>query len=257
MSALIDHLRLAIDYFVSNQCSIVNNDAKPDQTQFNCRVSLIYQNDRNSVYNGFNVQIAGSIHAFCDTCETALRIFVTDITEGKSRSNPVHSKVQQWQMPNSSAFCYNADIGKLPSQTITLSDWTTVAKLNIDWLIFPHKGRRKLQFSVSILSHPDGREIACAKCNCLYENPDFGYIDLQDNLQRMKILTVALAFAVSAADRKLYDCEIELIRNWAINIFNADKASKKVRCKVEKAWIQPLIFFAKAISLIFMRFVER
>ncbi len=249
MGALIDYLRLTIDYFVSNRYSIVDNASRPGQSQFNCRVSLTQQKDGSSITNGFDVQIAGSIHALCDSCQTALRIFVTDITDKKSKSNQVHSRVQQWQMPNSSAFCYNANIGRLPSQTITLSDWTTAARLNIDWLMFAHKGERKLQFSVSILSQPDGREIACTKCIFLYENPDFGYIDLQENIQRAKILAVALAFAVSAADWKLYDCEVELIRNWAIKAFNADKASKKVRCEVEKALDTTVDFFSEGNQL--------
>ena len=68
-----------------------------------------------------------------------------------------------------------------------------------------------------------------------YVNPKFGYIDLQENIQRTKTLAVAIAFAVSAADNKLYNCEIELIKNWARNNIGVSEASEKAKRQIENA----------------------
>ena len=75
-----------------------------------------------------------------------------------------------------------------------------------------------------------------------YENPEFGYIDIQENIQRTKILTVALAFAVSASDHKLYNCELDLIKNWARDNI-ANSISNKAKFKLDKALNKTIVFF--------------
>jgi len=188
---------------------IAEPSAEPNPNVLNCRVQLTGQED------AFTVEICGSIHAPSDMHYTIVRISIADITDGIPQAKPVHSRVKEWQIQDSPAFTYNGELGRLPNQVTTLSDWISVARLNIDWMIFPRKGERKLQFSTSILSRWNGQELACATSTFTYENPAFGYIDLQENSRRTKTLTVALAFAVSAADNKLFDCEVELIKNWA------------------------------------------
>jgi len=138
-------------------------------------------------------------------------------------------------MQNSDVFCHNADLGKLPNKDTTLPDWMSVAKLQCDWMLPPHRGKRNLQFTISIRSGLDNQEICDAGCNLGYENPAFGYIDLQENIRRTKTLAVAIAFAVSAADDKLYNCEIELIKNWARNNIDVSQASEKAKHQIENA----------------------
>ena len=58
---------------------------------------------------------------------------------------------------------------------------------------------------------------------------------MKENIQRSKTLAVALAFGVSAADNKLNDCEIELIKNWSRENINLSETSGKERRKLEKA----------------------
>jgi uncharacterized tellurite resistance protein B-like protein len=268
MGTLIDYLRLIVDYFSNVRYSIINYRARPGQRHLNCRVLLTKKKEGDSAFSRFNVQIAGSIHSFRKTDEPTLRIFIMDITdashqldlirwlralyESKSltfgqlaqdRIKPVQSKVKRWQTPNSPTFCYNADLGRLVNQTAILYDWITVANLDIDWLEFARKGKRKLQFIISLLSRQDGQEIASAIYNFIYENPEFGYIDLRENIQRTKTLAVALAFAVSAADQKLYDCEIELIKNWAQKNFNAKETANNEQPKLKKAMDKAVDFF--------------
>lgn len=181
----------------------------------NCHVRLTTQERDKSASDAFVVELAGLIHAPSDAHCATLRISITDVTGGTSQAKPVQSRVKRWQIENAREFCYVTDLGRLPNKTTTLSDWTTVAQLDIDWLTFPRKGRRDLRLTAAILSCKSRQELARAQCVFAYENPTFGYIDLQENAQRAKTLAVALAFAVSASDQKLYDCEVELIKDWA------------------------------------------
>jgi len=227
----------------------------PAWGSFYCRVQLTKQ-QCNPVSDTFNMEICGSVYAPTDPpgTDVTLRISIMDVTEGMRKAKPVQSQVKQWSVldgsvPGSSAFYYSADLGRLPNKITTLSDWTAVAHLSTDWLIFPRKGKRNLQFSTSVLSRQNGQELACAKCNFAYSNPKFGYLDVKENIQRTKNLAVALAFAVSAADCKLYDCEIELIKKWARFNFDHVQTSDKARRKLEKALDKTVAFFRNGNQL--------
>lgn len=228
---------------------ITEPSAPPDMRKFNCRAQLTKQEEGNCVVDAFNVQIGGIIHVPCDMYYTTLKIAITDITDEGCNARPVHSRVKQWQSKDSPVFCYTADLGKTPTKVTTLSDWTSVAQLHLDWLMLPQKGNRKLLFSTSILSRKSAEELACATFTFCYDNPKFGYIDLQENIQRTKTLAVALAFAVSAVDGKLYDCEIELIKNWARNNVDISQASDKARNSLEKALNKTVAFFSSGNQL--------
>ena len=221
----------------------------PDPRVLNCRVQLTKQEEADCVFDAFTVQIGGIIRTPGDMHHTKVQIIITDITDEVHDAKPVHSRIKQWQLQDSSTFCYNADLGKIPKQVTTLTEWTSVAQLHLDWLMFPYKGQRNLQYTTSILSHQSGQEIASATYIFSYENPEFGYIDLQENIQRTKTLGVALAFAVSAADRKLYDCEIEIIKSWARNNLDFAQASDKDRRKLEKALNKTVAFFSNGNQL--------
>lgn len=226
---------------------VSNPDAEqtpqPDMEVLNCRVELTKQEKENPASDVFAVKICGSIHAPCDAHHTSLKISIMDITDANSAAHPVHTHVKQWQLQDSPAFCYCADLGKLPCQDTVLSDWTAVANLHLDWLTFPRKGKRNLQFHTSVLSRESGKEIAYAECNFTYENTSPGYIDLQENISRTKALAVPLAFAVSAADRKMHRREIDLIKNWVKANINSSEASDEVMRELEGALDKTIVFF--------------
>ncbi|MHC4426662.1 MAG: tellurite resistance TerB family protein [Planctomycetota bacterium] len=221
---------------------------QPDMSVLNCRVQLTELKEDNCVPDAFGVEICGSIHAPDSTHRTALRISILDVTDGVPKARPVQGRGKQWSSPdrpNTSVFCYKAELGRLPHKVTTLSDWAAIAQLRLDWLVLPRKGRRNLQFNTSVLSADSGQELACAQCTLTYDNPAFGYMDLQENIERTKVLAVALAFTVSAADNKLYDCEVELIKNWARDniLENSEQASDEASRKLDKALSKTVAFF--------------
>lgn len=212
----------------------------------NCRVRLTKQKDQDLAVDAFNVDICGSIHTSITACQAALKVSVLDVTDEFPMA--VQTQVRQGTGaggPVLSPFYHKADLGKLPHQVTILSDWTSVAQLRLDKLLFPRRGARTLQFDASVLSTETGQELARAQCRFVYENPDFGYMDIQENAERTKVLAVALAFAVSAADGDLHDCEIDLIKNWARdNILDSpEEATDQDLPRLDKALNKTIAFF--------------
>jgi len=255
-SGLMNYIKVSISPKANPNPSI-ESSPELDLTVLNCRVKLSKQQDGelrrkascglsedgDSNFDAFDVEICGSIHGPQDVSSANLNISIVDVTEPRSQGEPVHALVKQWQMPDSSVFFYNANLGKLPHQVTTISDWTSIALLRLDWLSLPRKGKRELMFITSIFPAEGGELLACARCYFAYHNRNLGYLDLQENDQRAKTLAVTLAFAVSAADNKLYDCEVELIKNWARENIDLSEASNKERRKLEKALNETIAFF--------------
>ncbi|MHC4534138.1 MAG: tellurite resistance TerB family protein [Planctomycetota bacterium] len=220
-----------------------------DLTVLNCRVQLSKQQDGDSCYDAFNVEMCGSIHARRDVQSATLSISIVDTTDPEPNTNPVQALVKQWQMPDSPVFIYNAKLGKLPHQVTTIQEWTSIALLRLDWLALPRKGKRELMFITSIFPAEGREQLACARCYFEYHSRDFGYLDFKENIQRSKTLAVALAFAVSAADGKLYDSEIELIKNWSRENIDLSETSSKERRKLDKAFKETIAFFREGNTL--------
>jgi tellurite resistance protein len=214
-----------------------------DLTVLNSRVKLVKYEEDECECDAFDVEICGSIHAPRDVESATLKIWIMDTTQPEPHSYPVCSQVKQWQEPDSSIFCYSASLGKLPQQVTTIHDWTSMVQLRLDWLELPRKGNRELMFVTSVFPAEGGEKLACARYYFNYNNPDFGYLDVKENIQRSKTLAVALAFAVSAADNRLYDCEVELIKDWTSENIDLSQTSAKEQRKLEKAFNETIAFF--------------
>jgi tellurite resistance protein len=228
---------------VLNPDQLASHSLRTNPQALNCRVQLTTQQQAMSVLDVFAVQICGLVRAQSDTQSTIVRVSITDVTDEISSPKAVYSRLGQWQMPDSLTFCYEADLGRVPNAAVMLSDWMTVAQLPLDWLTFPLKGKRNLRFSTSILSRDNGQQLASAACSIIYENYEFGYMDLQENIQQARTLAVAVAFAVAAADGKLHDCEIELIKDWVRAAMDLSNALPKARRKLERALNKTVAFF--------------
>ena len=252
-SDFISHIKNRI-WCEPNLVRIQESSEQLDMSILNCRIKLSeLKEDENSI-DSFNVEVCGSIHAPSKRHCTSLRVSILDVTDGLQQPKPVKANVEKWSDlsgPEPSIFCYKAELGKLPQQVTTLSDWINIAQLRLDWLSLPRKGIRNLLFKISILSAESGRELACAQCIFAYNNPAFGYMELQENIERTKILAVALAFAVSAADDKLYDCEVELIKNWARDniLESSQQSAEKASRKLDKALSKTIAFFCQGNKL--------
>ncbi len=256
LAAFIRRLGLRIPAGV-NSCGLdEKSGSQIDLGILNCRVRLTAPEKDSEGSAAFAVDVCGAIEAPADMHPATLRISIVDATDGASRAVPVHARVKEWQASDSPAFCYNADLGRLPHRVTTLTEWTTLAQLPVDWLVFPRKGERVFRFHVLILSRQDGRELARAEYAVDVENTEYGYIDSEENVERSRILAVGLAFAVSASDYKLFNCEVDLIKNWAKDNIHLSNTSEKVERKIEKALDKTVGFFRNGNHLDARRICE-
>jgi tellurite resistance protein len=209
----------------------------PDLHVLNCRVRLTAEYNLDSSIDVFVIEICGTIHAPDSQHCTDAQIKITD------GAAAVRAGAKQAQIKDSPTFCYTAELGRLPNAHTLLPDWTAVAKIQTDRIILPRKGERNLHFDVAILSRQTACVLASAECSLFYESGAPGYLDLEENIQRTKTLAVAVAFAVSSADKKIYDCEVALIKSWARQNVDTSAASDRAKASLEKALDKTLEFF--------------
>lgn len=217
-----------------------------DMNLLNSRVLTGDLKENNEACGAFNLEICGTVQAQNGGCQTFITISILDVTEGSP--TPVQVWTDQGASmdgPKMTAFCRRVELGRLPQKVTVLSEWTVVAQIRIDSLVFARKRKRQLELEATISSTDNEEKLSCTCCTFSYDNPSPGYMDLQENADRTKVLAVALAFAVSASDDELADCEIELIENWARDniLDNSKRACEEDAQKLEKVMSKTVAFF--------------
>jgi len=210
--------------------------------ELECRITVDHSEKDGSEGNTFKISLFGNIRVSNPNQKVTAEIFINDKGLFLGDSQPVYSKTGEWKLENSEIFCFCADLGRLPSTETVLSDWTEIAQIKCDWLELPRKGLRCFQLLIHLFSCDDGQRIARTECFFEYENPSLGYIDKRENMQRACTMAIPLAFAVSAVDKKLYQSEIKVIRDWAANRFNVDDAAMKTRNRIEKKFHKMFLY---------------
>jgi hypothetical protein len=226
----------------------VNNAEPADIEKFNCRAILEEEScedkngDEDEDLKSFKLEICGTIHAPEDRCETTAKVFVSDITEGLYKASSVHGATEEWHLKNTPIFCYNVDLGSLPKADTVLPDWMSIADIDCDTLILPRKGMRVLQFRTTIFSHNTSEEIAYGAYEIVYDNPDDGYMDIEDDIYQANALGVTLGLHFAACGGKKVNADaMKLIKRWAAGNLDSEHEPGKLALRLQK-------FFAKTIA---------
>jgi hypothetical protein len=222
---------------------------KPDMDVLNCRVSLTNLMQDKIFVDVFCVEVCGLIRSTTPGQSITVKISISDITDELNSPRAVNAKIKQMQQSNSQEFSFSADLGRVPGSQALLNDWISIAQLRIDQLVFARNGTRKLRFTTDVFTGTSGQEIASTYCDFIYDNPVFGYEDLQENLRQTKTLTVALAFAVCAEGGSYSDSELKLIRQWAREHLDVSETSEDGLDKLDSALDQTVEFFRSGNKL--------
>ncbi|MCK4960348.1 MAG: hypothetical protein KAT00_13130 [Planctomycetes bacterium] len=183
----------------------------PGSGRFRCTVQLQKGCDGTEV---FIVKVQGRVVAPSDMFDMDIQILLADVTDGAGDPKPVLGTVSQWQMEDSPVFCYRVHNGKIPRRELLISEWMTVATIRADYLQFPRQGRRRIQFVASLISHQTSAELVCAGAVMDYENAQTGYIDITEDNNQARVLTVRLAVAVAASQGHGNQAQLDVIRQW-------------------------------------------
>jgi len=181
------------------------------------------------------VKICGSIRPPEALPRTLVKITIADVTESTENPISVFASSKQWQLDESGKFCFISELGPMPASVTTLDNWTVIAQIHPNWLLLGRSGSRTLQFSISIFGFDNPIEAASSECTFMFDNPSPGYLDLQENSQRARILTVTLAFAIAASDGRPLENQIDLINQWARQNINPQDNSQKNKRQLERA----------------------
>jgi uncharacterized tellurite resistance protein B-like protein len=220
-----------------------------DLSGFHCRARIGREGRGDSWRSVLVVDISGTIQAPAEGLEIDVRIELSDVTDHAGEPLPILDRPKHGPLNPSSHFVHQADMGRLCRQTTVLQDWTTVAQLSTDWFVLPRRGPRQLKYTTAIVSRATGEQLACASCLGTYENIETGYLDIEDDIQRVKTLAVGLAFSVGSANGQLLDPEVNVIGAWVKTNFGSAEVSDGARLELDRALQKTAAFFRRGGTL--------
>jgi uncharacterized tellurite resistance protein B-like protein len=196
----------------------------------------------------FTIRIHGRLRTDQPGRRVNLKVKFDDITD----SNPASSAVYIKPAVNSSSqlrpFDFTCDLGRLDKTETEIPDWLSVARIKTSTMLFARKGKRRLLLKGSVLNQDTPEEFA--KCCCVfeYDNYEYGYIDSDENIERSRALAVTLAFSLCAVDGKMYNCELERIKNWAQSQLGPQSNGRAKR-QLDKALRKTIRFFKRGCKI--------
>ncbi len=228
-------LSMFLDLFKSDKDSVIKEQ---ETNPLKCRVRYFEENGED---DKISIEIKGKIRSKEEKAFVAAEIRLFDVTDGIKRKKIVQSSSGVFQGKGSPEFLFESNLGKLISSEMFIEDWLEITKINPQFIRPARRGERELELDLAIRSKDSGKVIAKSKSLFTFMNENPGYIDLQDKIQKAKSLAVTLGFAVSAADNKLFKCQIDTIKEWARK--NIENKSKNDRLRMEKAMDKIVNFF--------------
>ncbi len=220
-----------------------------DLNAFHCRARIGREGRGDSWRSVLVVDICGTIQAPAEGLEIDVHIELSDVTDHAGEPLSVLDRPKHGPLNPSSHFRHQADMGRLCRQTTVLQDWTTAAQLSTDWFVLPRRGSRELKYTTSIVSRATGEQLACATCVGTYENIETGYLDIEEDIQRVKTLAVGLAFTIGAANGQLLDPEVNVIGAWVKTNFGPAEISEGARLELDRALQKTTAFFRRGGTL--------
>ncbi len=220
-----------------------------DLNAFHCRARIGREGHGDCWRSVLVVDISGTIQAPAEGLEIDVRIGLSDVTDYASEPLAVLDRPKHGPLNPSTHFFHQVDMGRLCRQTTVLQDWTTVAQLSTDWFVLPRRGQRQLKYTTAVVSRATGEPLACASCLGTYENTETGYLDIEDDIQRVKTLAVGLAFTVGAANGQLLDSEVNVIGAWVKTNFGPAEISEGARLELDRALQKTTAFFRRGGTL--------
>jgi len=187
----------------------------------------------------FNVQMKGMInHPTDDQVRFILTVQdVTDVGDDEP-GMPVVSAHQAFSEPNSRVFGFQTEYNSGPDSYYP--DWVKFTSVPLDFIIPPHKGKRKLKFLLFVCDSDTEihrghleethkvRHFHSKVVNFSFKEP--GYMDEIVNKDKVEDLTIKLGMCMAAADGHLDQKELNVIKNWAksvTSLLEEDKSKER------------------------------
>ena len=190
----------------------------------------------------YNVEMAGMISHQTDD-QVKIILSIQDVTDNENESDagaPVLSAHEAFSEKGSRVLGVERIYDSGP--THYFRDWSLFIPVPIDFIIPPHKGKRRLKFLLCVadtsttmdrggLSDTSGlQHISSEIVNFTFKEP--GYMDELVNKEKVEDFTIKLGMCMAAADGHLDQKELNIIKTWAKNLTSLlDDDKAKVRNK--------------------------
>jgi hypothetical protein len=196
----------------------------------------------------FTVRIRGRICADQPGRRVNLSVKFDDFTDNGPQAAAVYVKPVDGCWPEPKPFEFICDLGRLNETETEIPDWLSVARIKTSMMVFARRGTRRLLLNGSVLCQDTGKKFAGCRSVFEFENNEYGYIDVAENIERSRALAVTLAFFLCAADGKMYNREIENIKNWARSHIEP-KSDRRIQKQMERALRKTVRFFKRGYKI--------
>lgn len=206
---------LAALWFSPLRLSLLRKLSCLHQYKFACRIECCI--DESKPVNQDKVlcvQMIGRIPTACDDVDTDVCIEMRDVTGGLFRHDLVLSVDEKYRSSEHPGFWYVTHNGIIPKKDAILASWKTIAEVPSSQLRFAYRGRRKLQFKVSILSHQTGDVITSARQTIEYVSCLDGYKQLQNRKLAVLKASTKVIIGLCQTERSSHEKIKPLILQW-------------------------------------------
>ena len=188
----------------------------------------------------YNVEMVGMISHPTDD-QVKIILIIQDITDNKDENDsgaPILSAHEVFAEEGSRVLSVQRLYDSGP--THYFSDWVSFIPIPVDFIIPPHKGKRKLKFLLCVADSNTKTDrggiddstklqhISKKIINFSFKEP--GYMDELVNKDKVEDLTIKLGMSMAAADGHLDQKELNVIKGWVKNLTNLleeDKAEER------------------------------
>ena len=185
-----------------------------EEMPFRARAQLKRKSSSQGATDAIAIEIKGTVSVQDDNgLDTDICIWIRDITEGPDKPLVVLSDRNKLA-GKTEDFCYRSANCRLPKGRSVLSDWTEVVAIPTASLSLARKGKRKLDVLAAILAAESSQQIAVGRTRFDYQNPAFGYVDIEENRKDVVRLTLLLAGTLIAADKNGKNTKRKLLADW-------------------------------------------
>ena len=170
-----------------------------DRFTFSCRVQQFADESQPASKDQFfHIEMTGRIPTVADNVQTDVRLDIHDVTDGPTSPQQVLSTEKEFWLDDSAQFSFQKNNGIVPVKNAVLTRWVTVAQFPCHILRFAYRGRRKLQFRVTVLDSVSGEEITSASKTFEYVYCSDGYREVHG--RRLEVLRACVELAAIAAE---------------------------------------------------------
>jgi hypothetical protein len=183
-----------------------------DGYRFTAKAEVVGQVHNMQDIDAFEVSILGRIVCNTNRCDTDVEVEVIDTTE-LLHPLKILCVDPQMQKNASGEFFYKAPYDIIPGRNVILAKWRNVMKITLETLRFPHRGQRRLLFTVRLCDRLTGRKIVEAQTALDYfVNIREGYLDFQQRQE--KVLAAGWILARQTAGQTTLPAQEQLLTQW-------------------------------------------